>query len=136
MADLTLPAFEMDCRDWLVLDAVEAGYPEDAAEAPVLAVLSTAVIDDDIREATGALTVGLLDDEDFEARQVAPGADALELLDWTVEPGTRRYVMPAPGEHRLAVLAEFVVPGDLTGNGDELDRRVEALMASFRWQDA
>ncbi len=136
MADLTLPAFELDCRDWLVLDAAEAGFPEDAVEAPVLAVLSTAVIDDDIREATGTLTVGLLDDQNFEARQVAPGADALELLDWTVEPGTRRYVMPAPGEHRLAVLAEFLVPGDLTGDGAELGHRVQALMASFRWQDA
>jgi hypothetical protein len=41
--------------------------------------------------------------------------------------------MPAPGEHRLAVLAEFVVP---EGAGPELDRRVEALMASFRWQAA
>jgi hypothetical protein len=133
MADLTLPAFELDCRDWLVLDAAEAGYPHDLGDAPVLAVLSTAVIEDDIAEATGALTVGLLDDDEFEARQVAPGADALELLDWPVEPGTRRYLMPAPGEHRLAVLAEFVVP---EGAGPELDRRVEALMASFRWQAA
>jgi hypothetical protein len=132
MADLTLPAFEMDCRDWLVLSAADVGLPDDAVEAPVLAVLSTAVIDDDIAEATGALTVGLLDDEELAARRVAPGAAALELLDWTCEPGARRYVMPAPGEHRLAILAEFVVPEAAT---DELDRRVQALMASFRWQE-
>jgi hypothetical protein len=39
--------------------------------------------------------------------------------------------MPAPGNHRLALLAEFVVGGDV-----ELDRRVERLMVSFRWQGA
>ena len=133
MADLTLPAFEMDCRDWLVLGAAEAGYPGDAAEAPVLAVLSTAVIDADISEATGALSVGFLDEDEIDARQVAPGAAALELLDWTAEPGIRRYVMPAPGEHHLAVLAEFVVAD---GAAAELDRRIDALMASFRWQAA
>ena len=32
--------------------------------------------------------------------------------------------------------AEFVVPSDASGDDDELDRRVQALMASFRWQDA
>ncbi len=40
--------------------------------------------------------------------------------------------MPAPGNQRLALLAEFVL-----GEGDvELDRRVERLMVSFRWQAA
>jgi hypothetical protein len=133
MTDLTLPAFEMDCRDWLVLGAAEAGLPGDAVEAPVLAVLSTAVIDSDIAEATGTLTVGLLDDDEFPARRVAPGAAALELLDSSINPDARRYVMPAPGEHRLAILAEFVVPG-YRAAAAELDRRVQALMASFRWQ--
>jgi hypothetical protein len=36
--------------------------------------------------------------------------------------------MPAPG-HRLAVLAEFVPTAH-----PELQRRIEQLMASFRWQ--
>jgi len=129
--DLVLPAFEMDCRDWLVVGPAEAGLPEDVAGAPLLAVLSTIVIEDDLEEATGALTVGMLDDdEDLEIREVAPGAAAYELVEEFLTPGTRRYVMPAPGEQRLALLAEFVV-----GVGrDELDRRVDRLMQSFRWQ--
>jgi hypothetical protein len=134
MADLVLPAFELDCRDWLVVSPTEAGMPEDVAGAPLLAVLSTMVIEDDIREATGALTVGLIDeDEDLDVRQVAPGAAAHELLDVDHTPGTRRFVMPAPGGQRLALLAEFVVQDDVD---DELGRRVERLMESFRWQAA
>jgi hypothetical protein len=134
MADLVLPAFELDCRDWLVVSPTDAGMPEDVAGAPLLAVLSTAVIEEDIREATGALTVGLIDDdEELAIRQVAPGAAAHELLDEDNNPGTRRYVMPAPGDQHLALLAEFVM--DFDGDA-ELERRVEALMESFRWQAA
>jgi hypothetical protein len=134
MADLVLPAFEMDCRDWMVVSPTEAGLPDDVAGAPLLAVLSTMVIEDDICEATGALTVGLIDgDEDLDTRAVAPGAAAHELLDQESTPGTRRYVMPAPGEQKLALLAEFVMGRDAD---DELGRRVEALMTSFRWQAA
>ena len=135
MADLVLPAFEMDCREWMVVSPTEAGLPDDVAGAPLLAVLSTAIIDYDIREATGALTVGLIDDdEDLEVRQVAPGAAAHELLDEDSTPGTRRYVMPAPGDQKLALLAEFVMSrGEAE---DELGQRVEALMTSFRWQAA
>ena len=125
----------MDCREWMVVSPNEAGLPDDVAGAPLLAVLSTAIIDDDIREATGALTVGLIDDEeDLDVRQVAPGAAAHELLDSDSTPGTRRYVMPAPGEHNLALLAEFVLS---RGESEaELGQRVEALMTSFRWQAA
>ncbi len=131
MPDLVLPSFEMDCRAWMVVSPNEAGLPEDVAGAPLLAVLSTMVIDEDIVEATGALTVGLIDDDEpLEVREVAPGAVARELLDEDQTPGTRRYVMQAPGQ-RLALLAEFVLQTDLD---DELERRVEALMTSFRWQ--
>jgi hypothetical protein len=133
MADLVLPAFEMDCRDWMVVSPSEAGVPEDVSGAPVLAVLSTVVISDDLREATGALTVGMIEaGEPLATREVAPGAPAHELLDEDATPGTRRYVMPAPGNQRLALLAEFVVGADDL----ELDRRVERLMVSFRWQAA
>lgn len=133
MADLVLPAFEMDCRDWMVISPAEAGMPEEVEGAPLLAVLSTAVVDDDIREATGALTVGIIEEgEDLPVRQVAPGAAAHELLDTDLLPGTRRYVMPAPGQ-RLALLAEFVVQD---AADPELDERVEKLMTSFRWQGA
>jgi hypothetical protein len=134
MADLVLPAFEMDCRDWMVISPVDAGMPEDLAGAPLLAVLSTVVIDEDLREATGALTVGLLDDdEDLELREVLPGGAAHELVGEDASPGARRFVMPSPNGQKLALLAEFLVQGDST---DELDHRVERLMASFRWQAA
>jgi hypothetical protein len=133
MTDMVLPAFEMDCRDWIVVSPSEAGLPEDASGAPLLAVLSTMVIEDDILEATGALTVGIIDDEDeLDTRALGPGCSAQELLDLDSLPGTRRYVMPAPNQ-QLALLAEFVVAGDGTA---ELDRRVEALMTSFKWQAA
>lgn len=134
MTDLVLPAFEMDCRDWMVLSPADAGLPEDLAGAPLLAVLSTVVIEDDLVETTGALSVGLLDDDDaLETREVVPGAAAHELIGADAQPGTRRFVMPSPNGHRLALLAEFVVDGTST---DELGDRVERLMASFRWQAA
>ena len=131
--DLVLPAFEMDCRDWLVVGPAEAGLPEDIAGAPLLAVLSTVLIGEDLEEATGALTVGMLDeDEELDLRPVGPSVPAYELVDEFITPGTRRYVMPAPGENGLALLAEFVI-----GVGrPELDGRVDRLMQSFRWQVA
>ncbi|GAB2484314.1 hypothetical protein [Jatrophihabitans fulvus] len=131
MPDLVLPAFEMDCRDWIVVSPTEAGLPEDVAGAPLLAVLSTMVVEDDIREATGALTVGIIDEE-LDLRPLVPGAPAHELVDEHTSTSTRRFVMPAPNQ-QLALLAEFVVADD---QAEELGRRVESLMASFRWQVA
>ena len=132
MADLVLPAFEMDCRDWIVLSPADAGMPEAVSGSPLLAVLSTVVIDDDVREVTGALTVGLMDGaEDLETRAVEPGAAAFELVGVGGPPGTHRYVMPAPNGHPLALLAEFVIADQ---PDTELDDRVERLMRSFRWQ--
>lgn len=134
MSDLVLPAFELDCRDWLVVSPAEAGLPEDVAGAPLLAVLSTVVIGDDLHEATGALTVGVLDEsEDLDARPVAPGSSAHELFDAGQVPGTRRYVMPSPGGDNLALLAEFVLQDHFD---TELSDRIDALMNSFRWQVA
>jgi hypothetical protein len=134
MGDLVLPAFEMDCRDWLVVSPREAGLPDEVADAPLLAVLSTVVIDGDVREATGALTVGILDDdEELAVRPVDPESPAQELVDADHVPGTRRFVMPAPNQ-QLALLAEFVVQDDAGLSDAELDQRVEKLMASFRWQ--
>ena len=85
MRDLVLPAFAMDCRDWLVITPSQAGLPEEVGGAPLLAVLSTAVVGpDDLRSASGVLTVGLLDAD--VADQPVPGsAVALELVedDWS-----------------------------------------------------
>jgi hypothetical protein len=132
MADLVLPAFEMDCRDWFVLTPADAGMAEEVDGAPVLAVLSTVVIEDDLCEATGALSVGLMDGaEELETREVAPGAPAHELMGDDSEPGTRRYLMPSPNGQPLALLAEFVVAPD---RAHELPRRITRLMRSFRWQ--
>ena len=44
--DVVLPAFEMDCRDWLVVTPSPDGLPEEVGGAPLLAVLSTAVFDE------------------------------------------------------------------------------------------
>lgn len=134
-----LPEFELDCRDWIVARPDGGAVAdEDEDGAPVLAVLSTMVIDHDIREATGSITIGLLDADDdlsdLAAHPVCPGAVACEVLDYEPVPGTRRYVVPAPATAdapRLALLAEFTVPSDA-----ELDRRVHALMGSFRWRAA
>lgn len=134
MADLVLPAFEMGCRDWIVLNPVDAGMPEDVAGSPLLAVLSTAVVEDDVLEATGMLSVGLMDGaDDLETRAVAPGAPVHELVGTDATPGARRYVIPAPNGHPLALVAEFVVAQD---SADELQDRVARLMRSFRWQAA
>ena len=134
MPDLVLPAFEMDCRDWMVVSPRDAGLPEEVADAPLLAVLSTVVIDDDVHEATGALTVGIIEqDEQLDVRPVDPDSPAQELLDEDHLPGTRRYVLPAPNQ-QLALLAEFVVQDETGVNDRELEQRVEKLMASFRWQ--
>ena len=130
MTDLVLPAFELDCRDWIVLSPAAAGLPEDAAGAPLLAVLSTVLIGDDLQEASGELTVGVVEDDELVTRPVGGRGVAFELLDPEPELGLRRYVMLAPGQ-QLALLAEFDLGADASG---ELQRRVDVLMGSFRWQ--
>lgn len=144
--DVVLPAFEMDCRDWLVATPDEAGLPEELDGAPLLAVLSTAVVDDaDLQSVSAVITVGLLDDdaplavplgEDCVAAEVVDQLDGDEDDDVAV-----RYIVPAP-DGQLALLAEFSVRTGAnvpaTGRGrvpadPELSRRIEALMSSFRW---
>ncbi len=117
--ELALPAFQMDCRDWLVITPSETGLPDEVAGTPLLAVLSTVVLDAaDFRSVSAVLTVGLLDDED----------DELDCFDDGPAEATR-YVLPTP-DGQLALLAEFTV----TGRADvEIKRRITALMESFRW---
>ncbi len=64
--ELALPAFQMDCRDWLVITPSETGLPDEVAGTPLLAVLSTVVLDaDEFRSVSAVLTVGLLDDDEI-----------------------------------------------------------------------
>jgi hypothetical protein len=129
MRDVVLPAFEMDCREWLVITPAEAGLPEEVGGAPLLAVLSTAVLDDDsFRAATGVLSVGLLD-SDLPSRPIGNGSVAAELIEAGEPPESVRYVLPAP-EGQLALLAEFTMPD---GAEPAVVDRVQALMKSFRW---
>jgi hypothetical protein len=131
MRDLVLPAFAMDCRDWLVITPSQAGLPEEVGGAPLLAVLSTAVVGaDDLRSASGVLTVGLLD-ADIPTKPVPGSAVAVELVedDWSRTEASHRYLLPAP-EGQLALVAEFSTPD---GTDAEVVERIEALMASFHW---
>ncbi|PZS14593.1 MAG: hypothetical protein DLM57_14290 [Pseudonocardiales bacterium] len=130
MKDLVLPAFEMDCRDWLVLTPAQAGLPDEVAGAPLLAVLSTLVIgDDSLLEASGVLTIGLLEDELPRTRPMAGDCVAAELLDVDDAPDSLQYVLATP-DGQLALLAEFTTPDGADG---EVGRRIELLMKSFRW---
>jgi len=130
MKDLVLPAFEMDCRDWLVLTPAAAGLPDVVAGSPLLAVLTTLVIgDDSLVEASGVLTIGLLDDEPPSTRPVAGSCVAAELVDIDASADSLQYVLATP-DGDLALLAEFTMPD---GADDECARRIELLMKSFRW---
>jgi hypothetical protein len=125
---LELPAFELDCRDWLIATPADGSVPEEIAGAPVVAVLSTAVIGaDDILAASAVLSVGLLD-EPVDSVRLDADSPVAELIDFDTSQGLARYVVPAP-QGPLALLAEFSAGGNC---GDLMDR-FSRLMASFRW---
>jgi hypothetical protein len=128
MQDLTLPSFEMDCRDWVVVTPEDAGIPDEVAGTPLLAMLSTVVISEDrFTPASGVLTIGLVDDDTPCA--VPVGEVAAELVDPDADEFGLRFVLPAPNG-RLALLAEFAMP---EGRDPEVVQRVEDLMRSFKW---
>jgi hypothetical protein len=125
---LELPAFELDCRDWLVATPDDGSVPEEVAGAPVVAVLSTALIDSsELSPASAVLSIGLLD-EPVDSVRLDADSPVAELIDVDVSAGSARYVVPAPGG-QLALLAEF----SSGSNCVELLQRFEQLMASFRW---
>jgi hypothetical protein len=130
MQDLTLPSFEMDCRDWVVVTPDEAGIPDEVAGTPLLAMLSTVVIgQDSFSPASGVLTIGLVDDGTPAARPMDGGSVAAELVDPDADEFGMRFVLPTP-DGRLALLAEFAMP---EGRDPEIVERVEDLMRSFKW---
>jgi hypothetical protein len=128
MDDLTLPDFEMNCRDWLVVTPEESGLPDEIAGSPLLAVLSTVVLEDDrFTPASGVMTVGLADVH-MPAQPLENSVASL-LMDCDPDGTEMRYVVPAP-DGRLALLVEFALPD---GPEAEVVDRVESLMRSFRW---
>lgn len=125
---LELPAFELDCRDWLIATPADGSVPEEIGGAPVVAVLSTAVIGaDDIMPASAVLSIGLLD-EPVDSIQLDADSPVAELLDYDAAVGSARYVVPAP-DGPLALLAEFSAGSNCAALLD----RFTQLMASFRW---
>jgi len=125
---LELPAFELDCRDWLIATPADGSIPEEIAGAPVVAVLSTAVIgSEDILAASAVLSIGLLD-EPVDSVQLDADSPVAELIDFDTNQGLARYVVPAP-DGPLALLAEFSANGECR----DLMDRFARLMASFRW---
>jgi hypothetical protein len=129
--EIVLPAFQMDCRDWLVVTPTEAGLPDEVAGTPLLAMLSTVVLGPDtFLPASGLLSVGMVEEEDLECAQtVGGGSVAIELTDAEADDFGVRFLIPAPNR-KLALLAEFSVPD---GRVPELVDRIRALMRSFRW---
>jgi hypothetical protein len=130
---LELPAFELDCRDWLIATPEDGSVPEELGGAPVVAVLSTAVIGaEDILPASAVLSIGLLD-EPVDCARLGAESPAAELIDFDAAEGSVRYVVPAP-DGKLALLAEFSAAGfSSAGASRDLLTRFDQLMASFRW---
>lgn len=134
--DLSLPAFALDCRDWLVADGGDEVLPEDIGGVPVLAVLSTAlVVDDTLHSASAVLSLGLMED-DFDVFTLEPGiADSrsgvpdIHVLDTDWAAGHARFVLPAP-DGELAVIAEF---SSAPAPVPDLVERFRDLVSSFRW---
>ena len=130
MQDLTLPSFEMDCRDWVVVTPDEAGIPDEVGGTPLLAMLSTVVLGTDrFTPASGVLTIGLLDEQSPASVPIDGGDVAAELVDAEQDEFGMRFVLPTPSG-RLALLAEFAMP---EGRDPEIVERVEDLMRSFKW---
>lgn len=124
-----LPAFELDCRDWLIATPDDGSVPEEIGGAPVVAVLSTVLIgSSDLEPASAVLSVGLLD-EPVDAVAISADSPVAELIDFDPSGHSARYIVPAP-DGQLALLAEFSAG---QGAGTELMQRFERLMTSFRW---
>lgn len=126
---IKLPAFELDCRDWLVATPDDGTVPDEIDGAPVVAVLSTVVIgESDFAPASAVLSVGLLD-EPVDAVRLDEQSPVAELIDFGRRDGAARYVVPAP-DSPLALLAELDGPETCP---EELADRFRQLMTSFRW---
>jgi len=128
--DLSLPAFALDCRQWLVANEADGVLPEDIGDVPVLAVLSTAVVAENVlHSASAVLSLGLMDDDFGRCDPAAAGVPYVHVLhaDWAA--GHARFALPAP-DGELVVIAEFSSGPDPL---PDLVERFRDLVASFRW---
>jgi hypothetical protein len=131
--DVELPAFVLDCRDWLVATEADGILTDEICDGPVLAVLSTVVIDGEVfHSATAVISLALLDEDDRShlGADSARGFRAdLQLCDADWETGHARYFAPAPAGG-LALMAEFSAEPNPPL---ELTARFHELLASFAW---
>ncbi len=129
-----LPAFALDCREWITVAPEDIGISEQDREAPCLAVLSTAVVGEGFHSARALIMVGLLDGSPLDVARVEGTGLALELPaehDAEDHEVIRRFVVPAPvGE--LALLIEIEFSSDDT----TLTERAYDLVSSFQWKQA
>ena len=95
--DLNLPAFGLDCREWLVATEAEGLLVEQTDGAPIVAVLSTAVVvGNELVSARAVLSLALLDGDDHRAadhqaadHHAADAQDAASIPTATPHPATR-----------------------------------------------
>jgi hypothetical protein len=136
--DLNLPAFGLDCREWLVATEAEGLVAEHSDGAPIVAVLSTAlVVGDELVSARAVLSLALLDNEPHDTDGIAAGqahhdgvhTQDICVLDAQWSDGYARFAVPAPGGE-LAVVAEFSSAPDPS---PELIERFYDLVTSFHW---
>jgi hypothetical protein len=136
--DLNLPTFGLDCREWLVATEAEGLLIEEADGAPVVAVLSTAVIEgDELSSAQAVFSLALVDEETLGAARTTDSDGAhtdvrghdICVLDADWHSGYARFAVPVPGGE-LAIVAEFSSAPD---PGTELVNRFYDLVTSFRW---
>jgi hypothetical protein len=145
--DLNLPAFGLDCREWLVATEAEGLVIEPTDGAPIVAVLSTAVVVGlDLMSARAVLSLALLDgedphdsdfsdadllDADLDDDDVHHGVAAQDIcvLEAQWSDGYARFAVPAPGGE-LAIVAEF---SSAPNPSAELIDRFYDLVTSFRW---
>ena len=141
--DVVLPAFEMDCRDWLVVTPDEAGIPEEVGGAPLLAVLSTAVIDrEDLASASAVLTVGLLDD-DQKAKAGDRLADVVASRDYKISTGFAgtpflTWALSDTGhiEDAYRLLLQESQNRKVIVSDNEIDAKVQEFRKQFQSDDA
>ena len=127
--DLNLPTFGLDCREWLVATEADGLLVEPTDGAPVVAVLSTAVVEDgDLASAQAVFSLALMDEDAGSVEGNASGA-AICVLEADWHAGYARFAVPAP-DGALAIVAEFSSAPDPRR---ELVDRFYDLVTSFRW---